>query len=354
MSFGDYMRFTFMCKKEKPAQRLDSKVAVIGAGPAGLAATGYLACKGYHITIYERLPFPGGMMVFGIPGARIPKNRVFLGCKELEEIFDVEIKTSCKISASGEEVLGDNLVKEKLELQRAIDKFDATLIATGTWISNPLPAEGANVDGVYSALEYLFRNRSCELGLIPESERFSLGPRVAVVGAGLVAADAALDAIRDGHRVYLISIEKLFEAPAGGYEINRLIEQGTRHIERTVIKRVIGERRVEAVELINVDAEVKNGLILKLEQIPGTESTIDVDNIIVGIGQKPTPPSKNEVLGIKLSRRGEIMIDERFMTSREKVFAAGDVVAGATKVGRAFQSGLKAAYWVDRYLQGML
>jgi glutamate synthase (NADPH/NADH) small chain len=169
-----------------------------------------------------------------------------------------------------------------------------------------------------------------------------------------VAADAALDTIRDGHQVYLISIEKLLEAPAGGYEINRLIEQGTKHIERTIIKRVIGERKVEAVELINVDAEVKGGLILKLVPIPGTESTIDVDNIIVGIGQKPTPPLKNEVLGIKLSKGGGIMIDEKFMTSREKVFAAGDVVVGATKVGRAFQSGLKAADSIDRYLQGML
>ncbi len=354
MSFGEYMRFTFMCKKEKPAQRLDAKVAIIGAGPAGLAAAGYLACKGYGITVYERLPLPGGMMVFGIPGARIPKNRVFLGCKELEEIFDVRMKTSCRISAGGEEILGDKLAKETLELQRAIDESDATVIATGTWISNALPAEGTNVDGIHSALEYLFRNRSCELGLMPECEKVKLSSKVAVVGAGLVAADAALDAIRDGCQVHLISIEKLLEAPAGGYEINRLIELGSKHTERTVIKRVIGEEKVEAIELIDVDAEVKNGVILRLEQIPGTERTVDADNIIVAIGQKPTPPFRNEVLGIKLSRGGRIGIDERFMTSREKVFAAGDVAAGTSKVGRAFQSGLRAAYWVDRYLQKML
>jgi glutamate synthase (NADPH/NADH) small chain len=354
MNLGDYMRFTFMCKREKPPQRLDDRVAVIGAGPTGLAATGYLACKGYQVTVYERLPLPGGMMVFGIPGVRIPKNRVFLGCKELEDIFDVKIVTSCKVHASGYEILGDSFVKEKLELQKAIDEFDATLIATGTWMSTPLPAEGANVEGVYSALEYLFRNRAYELGFISENERFSLGPRVAVVGAGLVAADAAIDAIRDGSQVHLISIEKLPEAPAGAYEIRRLMEQGAKHIERTVIKKVTYRGRIEAVELIKVDAEVKNGLILKLEQIPGTESTIEVDNIIVGIGQRPTPPCKDEVLGIKLSRRGGIEVDERFMTSRQKVFAAGDVVAGSTKVGRAFQSGLKAAYWVDRYLQGVL
>ena len=353
MNTGDYMRFTFMCKKEKPDQRVDKKVAIIGAGPSGLAAAGYLACKGYGITLYERLPFPGGIMVFGIPESRIPRKRVLLGCEELEEIFGVEIKTSCKVMANGNNILGDGFVKETVELQRVVDEFDATIIATGTWNSRSLPAEGSNFKGIYSALEYLFRSKAHELGLMPEKEKIKLGSNVAVIGSGLVAVDAALEAVREGHSVNLISIENGLDAPSGSYEINRLKRKGVSHTERTVIKRVLGEGKVESIEVVNVSAEVKGGVVLKMEQIPGTERIIDdVDNIIVGIGQIPTPPFSKEFQEIKTVRWGGIEVNGKFMSSKDKVFATGDVATGISKVGRALQTGLKTATWVDRYLHG--
>ena len=347
------MRFSFMCKREKPSRRLDKRVAIVGAGPAGLTVAGYLACEGYRITVYERLPFPGGIMVFGIPESRIPKDRVLLGCRELEEIFDVEIRTSCKVAVDGVRILGDDLAKETVALQKVVDGFDATVIATGTWNSRSLPAEGSGLRGIYSALEYLFREKAYELGLLPKKERIRLGSSVAVIGSGLVAVDAALEAVREGRSVNLISIENGLDAPSGSYEIGRLKRRGVTHIERAVIKRVLGDGKVEAVEVISVSAEVKGGVVLKMEQIPGTERIIDgVDNSIVGIGQIPTPPFGREYQEIKTLRWGGIEVNGRHMSSKDKVFATGDVATGVSKVGRALQTGLKTAVWVDRYLQG--
>jgi glutamate synthase (NADPH/NADH) small chain len=153
--------------------------------------------------------------------------------------------------------------------------------------------------------------------------------------------------------VRLISIEHQFDSPSGSYEIGRLKKMGVEHIERTVIKRVLGEGKVESVETIRVNAEVKAGVILKLEQIPGTEQIIEkVDNIIVGIGQVPTPPFNKEYKDIKTLRWGGIEVNDRYLSSKGKVFATGDITTGITKVGRAYQTGLKTAHWVDRYLEG--
>ncbi len=348
------MRFSFMCKREKPEERIGKKVAIIGSGPAGLAATGYLACKGYYVTVYERLPYPGGLMVFGIPGFRIPKHRVLLGTKELEEVFGVEFKTSSKVIAGDAvQLIGDKYVKRKVPLENIIEEHDAILIATGTWIPRLPPAEGLDKKGVYTALEYLFYKRASELELkgIP---RIELGKRVGVVGAGLVAVDAALEAIMDGHKVYLLSIEKPEEAPAGSYEIIKLIRKGARHIQRVIVKRVLGDGKVKAAELVNVHVKFEGFRIVELKPIEGTERVVELDSLIFAIGQKPTPPMKKEVLGIKLTRWGGIEVDDYNRTTRDKVFAAGDVAIGPSKVGRAVKSGLRAAYWIDRYLTNTL
>jgi glutamate synthase (NADPH/NADH) small chain len=355
LAYADYMRFTFMCKKQKPNQKIDKNIAIIGTGPSGLAVSGYLACKGYDLTLYERLPLPGGMMVFGIPEFRIPAKRVLLGCKELEEVFDVKIKTSCKIAVNDDKLLGDDFSKEKINLNKIMEEFDAVVIATGTWGSRSLPAEGSNLKGIYSALEYLFRSKAYNLGLLSESEKLKLGSNVAVVGSGLVAVDAALNALVDGHSVKLLSIETQLDAPSGSFEIGKLKDKGAEHHERTVIKKVLGDGEVKSIEVISVSAEVKNGVVLKMEQIPGTERIIEnIDNIIVGIGQIPTPPFNREYKEINTLRWGGIEVNDKYMSSKNKVFATGDVSTGVSKVGRAYQTGLKTAYWVDRYLQNTI
>ncbi|MBN1683800.1 FAD-dependent oxidoreductase [Candidatus Bathyarchaeota archaeon] len=355
MANTDYMRFTFMCKKQKPSQRIDKEIAIIGAGPSGLAVGGFLACKGYDLTIYERLPLPGGMMVFGIPEFRIPVDRVLKGCKELEEVFEVKFETSCKITVNDDRLLGDDYCKKKVDLDKIVNGFDAVIIATGTWNARGLPAEGSNFKGIFSALEYLFKSKSFKLGLLPKKENLKLGSNVAVVGSGLVAVDAALNLLEEGHSVKILSIENEFDAPSGSFEIRKLKKKGAEHIERTVIKRVLGEGKVKSIEVISVDAEVKNGAVLKMEQIPGTERIIDdIDNIIVGIGQSPTPPFNKEYKEINTYRWGGIEVSDKHMSSKNKVFATGDVTTGVTKIGRAFQTGLKTAQWVDRYLQGTI
>lgn len=352
MGYADFMHFAFMQRKEKPARDIGIRVAIIGTGPSGLAAAGYLVCKGYDVTAYERLPLPGGIMVFGIPETRIPSSRILLGCKELEEKFGVEIKTSCKVVADGDKLLGDDLAKEIVDLNRVTDDFDATIIATGTWGSRSLPAEGSGLKGIHSALEYLFRSRAYEHSLIPEKEKIKLGKNVAVIGSGLVAVDAALEATKEGHQVNLISIENGLDAPSGSYEINRLKRKGVTHTERTVIKRVLGEGSVKSVEIISVNADVRGGVVLKMEQIPGTERIIeDVDSIVVGIGQIPTPPTSRASQEIKTLRWGGIEVNNMYMSSKAKVFATGDVTTGISKVGRAFQTGLKTASWVDKRLR---
>ena len=352
MGYADFMHFAFMQRKEKPARGIGIRVAIIGTGPSGLAAAGYLVCKGYSVTAYERLPLPGGIMVFGIPETRIPSSRILLGCKELEEKFGVEIKTSCKVVADGDKLLGDDLAKEIVDLNRVTDDFDATIIATGTWGSRSLPAEGSGLKGIHSALEYLFRSRAYEHSLIPEKEKIKLGKNVAVIGSGLVAVDAALEATKEGHQVNLISIENGLDAPSGSYEINRLKRKGVTHTERTVIKRVLGEGSVKSVEIISVNADVRGGVVLKMEQIPGTERIIeDVDSIVVGIGQIPTPPTSRASQEIKTLRWGGIEVNNMYMSSKAKVFATGDVTTGISKVGRAFQTGLKTASWVDKRLR---
>ncbi len=349
---ADFMHFAFMRVEEKPTRSIGRRVAIIGAGPSGLAAAGYLACKGYGVTVYERLPLPGGIMVFGIPEMRIPSSRVHLGCKELEERFGVDIKTSCKVVADGDKLLGDSLVKETVDLDKIVDDFDATIIATGTWGSRNLPAEGSGLKGIHSALEYLFRSRAYELSLIAENEKIKLGQNVAVIGSGLVAVDAALEATKEGRKVNMISIENGLDAPSGSYEINRLKRKGVTHTERAVIKRVLGEGSVKSVEIISVNADVRGGIVLKMEQIPGTERIIeDVDSIVVGIGQIPTPPTSRTSQDVKTLRWGGIEVNNMYMSSKAKVFATGDVTTGISKVGRAFQTGLKTASWVDKRLR---
>ena len=352
MDSPGYMRFSFMSHGKGPIPRIGKRVAVIGSGPSGLAVAGYLASKGYEITVYERLPLPGGIMVFGIPEARIPTERILGGCKELEEVYGVKLRTSCKVSVNGDQLLGDGFAKESVDFQKVVDENDATIIATGTWNSRGLPAENATYKGIYSALEYLFRCKTNELGLIPKRERIKLGKNVAVIGSGLVAVDAAMELAAEGRNVRLISIEHQFDSPSGSYEIGRLKKRGVEHIERTVIKKVLGEGKVESIETIKVNAEIKAGIILKLEQIPGTEKIIEnIDNIIVGIGQIPTPPFGKDYKEIKTLRWGGIEVNDRYLSSKEKVFATGDITTGITKVGRAFQTGLKTAHWIDRILQ---
>ncbi|NPA48229.1 MAG: FAD-dependent oxidoreductase [Thermococci archaeon] len=347
------MRFAFLCRdRPSPTGR---KVAVIGAGPAGLSATGYLVCQGHEVHVYDKLPEPGGLMLFGIPEFRIPIYRVREGYEELREVFGVTFHTGTKVTFGERKDEGDEFVKETVDFNEIREQFDAVLIATGTWRSWIASIEGTDLEGVYPALEYLFRIKSAKLGhmswnSIPPVQ----GKHVMVIGAGHTAVDAALESVLLGaEKVYLSYRRTIHEAPAGAYEINLLKQKGVRWLELTVPARIIGENgKVVAVELQRCKlGEPDESGRRRPIPIEGSNFQIDVDYVIFAIGQTPTPPFSEDV-GIATDRKGRIVVDMRHMTSVEGVFAAGDVVTGPSKVGKAVLDGLNAAESMHIWLEG--
>ncbi|HHC18870.1 MAG TPA: glutamate synthase [Euryarchaeota archaeon] len=345
------MNFAFHCKsKPEPTGK---KVAIIGAGPAGLAAAGYLVCKGHEIDVYDKLPEPGGLMIFGIPELRIPIERVRGGCKILEEKFGVRFITRTKVIQGERHDEGDELAENTVSLKELMEKYDAVLITTGTWRSRIPKIEGSELEGVYAALEYLYRLKAHKLGYLSEEHVPEVKGRVvAVIGAGYSAVDAALESLLEGARkVYLLYRRTIQEAPAGIYEINALRQKGVEWMELVSPKRIIGKDKVEKLELIkNKLGEPDETGRRKPIPIEGSEFTLDVDMVIFATGEITTPPF-TEDLGIAVDDRGRIVVDEKYMTSIEGVFAAGDVVTGPSKVGHAVLSGLKAAKALDLWLR---
>ncbi len=347
------MDFAFLCKHERKPKR-DKKVAIIGAGPAGLAAAGFLACQGYPVDVYDKLPEPGGLMLFGIPEFRIPSQRVRKGIEILRNVFEVNfIQRTKVVSGAMEHEEGDDMVSKEVNLEDIISKYDAILIATGAWKSNKLGIPGEDLEGIFFALDYLHKYRLAEHGYIPKDRVPELGKKVAVIGAGLTAVDAAIHAKLIGvDEVYVMYRRTINEAPAGRYEIEKLKSMGIKWMELVIPKSFIGEKRVRAIELLKarLGAPDASGRP-RPEPIPGSEFQVEVDTVLLAVGEVATPPfGGTECAGIKVDRRRRIIVNEKYMTSREGVFAAGDVVTGPWNVGRAVGAGLRAAKNIHIYL----
>lgn len=347
------MRFAFLCR-EKP-EPTGKKVAIIGAGPAGLSAAGYLVCQGHEVHVYDKLPEPGGLMLFGIPEFRIPIYRVRKGYEELENVFEVKFFPRTKIAFGNGEEEGDEFVENVVDFNELVEKYDAILIATGTWESWMPNIEGVDLKGVYPALDYLFRIKSAKLGHMGWNEVPPIeGKRVMVVGAGHTAVDAAMESLLLGaEKVYMSYRRTIREAPAGAYEINLLKQRGVKWLELTVPVRIVGEHgKVVAIELQKCKlGEPDESGRRRPIPIEGSNFQIDLDYVIFAVGQRPTPPFAEDA-GIAVDRKGRIVVDSRHMTSREGVFAAGDVVIGPSKVGRAVLDGLLAAESMHMWLLG--
>ncbi|EHR78461.1 glutamate synthase [Thermococcus litoralis DSM 5473] len=346
------MRFAFLCR-EKP-HPTGRKICIIGAGPAGLSATGYLVCHGHEVHVYDKLPEPGGLMLFGIPEFRIPIYRVREGYKELENVFEVKFYPNTKVSFGEETEEGDDFVTNVVKFDELVEKYDAILISTGTWNSVIPHIEGAELAGVFPALGYLFKIKSAKLGHlswdnVPPVE----GKRVMVIGAGHTAVDAAMESLLLGaEKVYMSYRRTIREAPAGAYEINLLKKRGVKWLELTVPVRIIGESgKVKAIELQKCRlSEPDESGRRKPVPVEGSNFQIDVDYVIFAVGQSPTPPKG---ANIAVDNKGRIIVDARHMTSIEGVFAAGDVVTGPSKVGRAVLDGLLAAESMHHWLMGV-
>ncbi|MBO3769540.1 MAG: FAD-dependent oxidoreductase [Thermoproteota archaeon] len=329
------------------SQRLKGKVAIIGAGPAGLAAAGSLICDGIEVDVFDMLPEAGGLLIFGIPEFRMPKNSIREGIKELAE-KGVSFHLGKKVHDSG---------VFDVDFGELLEKYDALLIATGAWEPRRLNVEGEDLSGIFHAAPYIVKYYLTKFGYSPASELPRLGSSVAVIGAGLTAVDSALLAVEVGAKeVYLIYRRTRKEAPAGEKELTKLEEKGVKIIELKSPVCFKGEDG-KLKQMITIDMKLgppdKSGRPSPIP-IPGSEKVFEVDSVIIATGGLSTPPFKKYANEIKVMEDGRIVVDEKKMTTKTGVFAAGDVESGPSLIGPALKSGLVASESIKEYLRKKL
>ncbi|MEZ0320197.1 MAG: FAD-dependent oxidoreductase [Pyrobaculum sp.] len=347
------MKFLLRCRPDTKKPPTGKKVAIIGAGPAGLGTAGILLCNGHEVHVYDALPEPGGLLIFGIPPFRVPREGVREGVKELQEAgakFFTSTFVYCGEKPKEHEAL--LLVKNYVNLEDLVQKYDAVIITTGTWKSRRLGVPGEDLPGVYKALDYLFRIYAYQLGYLPPGAVHPTGKKVLVVGAGLTAVDAALEAKLQGAEKVVVTYRRTInEAPAGRKTIEaELINKGIEFRELLTPVAFLGGGKVEKVRLIRMrlGPPDKSGRP-RPEPVPGTEFEEEFDTVLIAVGEEPTPPGG--CLGIEFNPDGTIKVDEKMQTARRGVFAAGDVATGPSLIGKALASGMKAATFVDEFLK---
>lgn len=320
------------------------KTAVIGAGPAGLSCAGDLAKFGYDVTVFEAFHVPGGVLMYGIPQFRLPK-----------EIVDREINT---LKEMGVKIELNSVIGSLLSVDELFEQgFKAVFIGTGAGLPSFLGIPGENLSGVYSANEFLTRINLMKAYKFPEFDTpVKLGKNVAVIGGGNVAMDAARSAKRLGaENVFIIYRRSEEEMPARKEEVVHAKEEG---IEFRVL--------TNPIEILSNKNGIVSGLkCVKMElgrpdksgrrapdKIEGSEHTIPIDNVIVAIGQKPNNLIKETTPGLKTEDWGGIVADDATgLTSRDGVFSGGDAVTGAATVILAMGAGKAAAKAMDEYIK---
>jgi glutamate synthase (NADPH) small chain len=325
------------------AKKTGKKVAVIGAGPAGLTVAGELSKKGHDVTIFEALHKAGGVLVYGIPEFRLPKS-----------IVQREVDYVKKLGA---EIKVDQIIGQSMTLDEIFEAgYDAVFIGTGAGLPYFMDIPGENLNGVYSANEFLTRANLMKAYLFPEYDTpIRVGSKVAVVGGGNVAMDSARVSRRLGADVYLVYRRSRDEMPARAEEAHHAEEEGIDFRLLTNPVRIVGDENgwVKGIECVKMelgepDASGRRRPI----EIKGSNYIIDVDVVIIAIGQGPNPILTSSTPGLQLRKSGNIEADpETGKTSREGVFAGGDIVTGAATVILAMGAGRAAAKAMDEYLQ---
>ena len=323
--------------------RNGKKVAVIGSGPAGLTCAGDLAKMGYEVTVFEAFHKAGGVLVYGIPEFRLPKDLVK---KEIEALkaLGVEIRTNM--------VIGKTLTIDEL----FDEGYEAVFIGSGAGLPTFLGIPGENLNGVYSANEFLTRINLMKAYTFPQSDTpVKCGRNVAVVGGGNVAMDAARSAKRLGaENVYIVYRRSEEEMPARVEEIHHAKEEGIIFKFLTNPLRILGDDKgwVCGMECVNMDlGEPDASGRRRPVPIEGSEHVIDVDIAIIAIGTSPNPLIRSTTSGLDTNKWGCIVADENGRTSREGVFAGGDAVTGAATVILAMGAGKNAAKAMDEYIK---
>jgi len=352
VSIGRLERFTADKARElgiKPSLPLDmakkgKKVAVVGSGPSGLTCAGDLAKMGYDVTIFEALHKAGGVLVYGIPEFRLPKDKVV--AREIENVKSLGVK-----------IVTDAVIGRSLTIDDLLSKegFSAVFIGSGAGLPRFMNIPGEQSLGVFSANEYL--TRSNLMGAFSEDSRTPImrAKKAVIVGGGNVAMDAARTAKRLGAEVHVVYRRSEAELPARAEEVHHAKEEG-----------IIFDLLTNPVEILaNEEGWVTGCKCIRMElgepdasgrrspvPVEGSEFTIDCDAVIMSLGTSPNPLIKKTTEGLDVNKRGGIIVNEEEMTTREGVFAGGDAVTGAATVILAMGAGKAAAKGIDKYLTG--
>ena len=330
-------------KPEKPAAN-GHKVAVIGSGPSGLTCAGDLAKKGYAVTVFEALHLAGGVLVYGIPEFRLPKTIVQ---KEIDTLKDLGVRIETNV------VIGKTITIDELMQEYG---FEAVYIGSGAGLPKFMNIPGENLKGVYSANEFLTRINLMKAYAPGSDTPIQHGKRVAVVGGGNVAMDAARCARRLGADVTVVYRRTEAELPARREEVEHAMEEGIVFKFLTNPLEILGDEqgwvrgaKCQEMELGEPDASGRRRPVPK----EGSEFELDLDCVIMALGTSPNPLIKSTTAGLETQKWGGIIADEATgLTSREGVYAGGDAVTGAATVILAMGAGKNAAAAIDEYLSG--
>ena len=335
--------------KELPSK--GKKVAVIGSGPSGLACAGELAQRGYKVTVFEALHIAGGVLVYGIPEFRLPKVIVQKEVDNLKKM-GVDVKTNI--------VIGKTLTVDELFEDFG---YDAVFIGSGAGLPNFMGIPGESLKGVYSANEYLTRSNLMKAYKDGSGTPIMKGGKVAVVGGGNVAMDAARTALRLGaEKVYIVYRRSMEELPARKEEVEHAIEEGIEFLLLTSPTEILGYECEDARDPKN--GFVKGMKCIKMElgepdekgrrsptPVEGSEHIIEVDTVVMSIGTSPNPLIKSTTKGLEVNRKGGFIVEEETgATTKDRVYAGGDAVTGAATVISAMGAGKLAAKSIDEKL----
>lgn len=349
VSIGKLERFVadaaakFHYRQQDPAPANGHKIAIVGSGPAGLACAGELARMGCDVTIFEALHEPGGVLRYGIPEFRLPKKRIV--AREIDNVTDLGVKIETNV-VIGKAVTVDQLIDE--------EGFEAVFIGSGAGLPKFMGIEGENANGVFSANEYLTRNNLMSAYREDYDTPIHGGKKVAVVGGGNVAMDAARTALRLGAEVHIVYRRSEAELPARVEEVHHAKEEGIIFDLLTNPVKIHEDENgwVSGLECVRMElGEPDESGRRRPQMIPGSNFVLDVDTVIMSLGTSPNPLISSTTEGLEVNKWKCIVADEQNgKTTKEGVYAGGDAVTGAATVILAMGAGKHAAHAIYEYV----
>ncbi len=349
ISIGKLERFVADWAREngvepkKAEEKNGKKVAVIGSGPAGLTCAGDLAKMGYEVKIFEALHEPGGVLTYGIPEFRLPKETVVAA--EVENVRKLGVEIECNV-VIGKSTTIDQLLSD--------EGFDAIFIGSGAGLPKFMGIPGEQANGVFSANEFLTRNNLMKAFREDHDTPIVGGKKVVVVGGGNVAMDAARTALRLGAETHIVYRRSEEELPARAEEVHHAKEEGIIFDLLTNPKEILVDDQgwVKGVECIRMELGEQDASGRRRPvEVPGSEFTIDADTVIMSLGTSPNPLIASTTEGLETNKwKCLVAEEENGKTTKEGVYAGGDAVTGAATVILAMEAGKKAAKGIDEYL----